>query len=205
MTIAAQHIRAARLHLQKSDPVMKGIVKKVGPCRIEIKRNRFQTLVASIVSQQISGSAARTIYGRLTDLIGSTTITPQRLLPFDIEQLREIGVSRQKATYILDLADKVDCRQVEFNKLSRLDDEEVIEQLIQVKGIGRWTAQMFLMFSMARLDVFPHEDLGIRNAIKLNYKLRKEPDKKRMMQIAKPWTPYSTIASWYLWRSLDND
>ncbi len=203
MPIAAQHLRAARLHLQKSDPVMKRIIKAVGPCNVKIKTNRFQMLVASIIGQQISGNAARTIYNRLLDAIESKSIKPEHLVGYTVEELRELGVSRQKATYLIDLAEKVDGGQVMLTKFAKMENEEVIEQLTQVKGVGRWTAQMFLMFSLGRLDVFPVDDLGIKNAIILNYKLRKEPDKKRMEKIAAPWNPFETIASWYLWQSLE--
>ena len=203
MPIAAQHLRAARLHLQKSDPVMKQIIKVVGPCKVKLQTNRFQTLVASIIGQQISGSAARTIYSRLIDSVGSKTIKPEILAEYTVDELRELGVSRQKAGYLLDLAVKVGGGEVKLSRFSRMENEDVIEQLTTIKGIGRWTSQMFLMFSLGRLDVFPIDDLGIRNAIKLNYKLRKEPDKKKLNSIAAPWNPYETIASWYLWQSLE--
>ena len=203
MPIAAQHLKAARLHLQKSDPVMKRIIKAVGPCKVKLKTNRFQTLVASIIGQQISGSAARTIYGRLLDSVGSKIVKPENLVEYTVDELRELGVSRQKATYLLDLADKVHRGEVMLSRFSKMENEDVIEQLTQVKGIGLWTAQMFLMFSLGRLDVFPADDLGVKNAIIMNYKLRVEPDKKKLQKIAAPWSPYSTIASWYLWQSLE--
>ena len=121
----------------------------------------------------------------------------------DVDQLRELGVSRQKASYLLDLADKVDSGVVALDKIHLKDDEAIIEEMVQVKGIGPWTAQMFMMFSLARMDVLPVEDLGIKNAIKLHYDLNELPDKSTIEKIAQPWRPYATIASWYLWRSLE--
>lgn len=207
MPFYAQHIKAGRLHLQQSDPVMKRILKSVGPFHAKTKRDRFGTLVDSIISQQISVAAARTIRGRLLEAAGngerSPKIAPANLLKFDIDSLRTIGVSRQKATYVLDLADKVNAKTVELDVIHRKDDEEIIEELTQVKGIGIWTAQMFLMFSLGRLDVFPADDLGIKNAIRNQYALAEFPEKHEMEALATNWRPYATIACWYLWQSLE--
>ena len=214
MPFTAQDIKSARLHLQKSDPVMKSLLKEVGPFTGRAKRDRFGTLVSSIVSQQISTSAARTIRQRLVDEVTERSkqaqhktvgLTPESLMLFEIDELRELGVSRQKATYVIDLAEKVDSKEVNLKTIGRLGDDEAIERLIQVKGIGVWTAQMFLMFSLARLDILPVDDLGIKTSIQKYYKLKKLPDGKRITQIARPWRPYATIASWYLWQGLDND
>lgn len=205
MPIPAQHIKAARLHLQQSDPMMRRIVKAVGPCKIKTKSDRFLTLVSSILAQQISGAAVRTIHGRLVDALKPDEISPAALVPFSVDELRELGISRQKANYILDLAGKVHVGEVNLKGVGRLDDDSVIIELTKIKGIGPWTAQMFLMFCLGRLDVFPTDDLGIQNAIKKHYKPRGNFDKKRMEKIAQPWRPYATIASWYLWRSLEVD
>ena len=205
MPFAAQHVRAGRLHLQKTDPVMKKIIKSVGPFQQPVLRDRFLALVRSIISQQISGAAAKTIQQRLMDAIAPAKINPDAILQFSIDELREIGISRQKATYMLDLADKVSDGTVDLTKMGRNSDEEVIQALTQIKGIGVWTAQMFLMFSLARLDVFPYGDLGIQNGIEKNYSFRGQLTKDKMLKIAEPWSPYSTIASWYLWRSLEVD
>ena len=204
MTSTAQQLKNAIRHLKKSDPVLKEVIQSVGPIEFKTKRGRFQTLVTSIVSQQISGAAAKTILGRLRDLTEQKTFTPERLVEFEIDQLREVGVSRQKASYVLDLANKVHTQEVRLNRLGQLSNDEVIQELTQVKGIGVWTAQMFLMFSLGRLDVLPTGDLGIQNAIKLAYNLRKSPDAKRIQSIAKPWSPYQTVACCYLWRHLDS-
>ncbi|MEM7454656.1 MAG: DNA-3-methyladenine glycosylase [Planctomycetota bacterium] len=204
MPIAAQHIKAARLHLQKNDAVMKRIIKAVGPCTLKTRSDRFRTLVNSIVSQQISGAAARTILRRLADASRQYGgVSPEGLSAFDVESLRELGVSRQKAGYILDLTDKVHSGEVELRQMGRRSNEEVIEQLTKIKGIGVWTAQMFLMFSLGRLDVFPADDLGVQNAIKNAYPVRGELTRPKMLKLADSWHPYETIAAWYLWRSLE--
>ncbi len=203
MPFVAQQIKAGRLHLQKVDPVMKKILKQVGPFTAKTTRDRFLTLVRSIVAQQISGAAARTIFSRLDDALGDQKVRPDSLLKFDVDQLREIGISRQKATYILDLAARVDSGEVDLRRLGRMTDEDVVESLVRVKGIGVWTAQMFLMFSLGRLDVFPGADLGIQQAIQKFYGVGDPIDNDELRKIAKPWSPYATIASWYLWRGLD--
>jgi DNA-3-methyladenine glycosylase II len=208
MPFVAQQIKAARTHLQNSDPVMKQILAVQGPFTAKAKTDRFGTLVSSIISQQISTAAATTIKQRLHDAVadrdGSTQILPAAILRFDLDSLREIGISRQKASYLLDLADKVESGQVALQNMGRMKDEDVIEQLTQVKGIGRWTAQMFLIFSLARMDVLPVDDLGIKNAIQRQYKLSEQPTATTIESIAAPWRPYATVASWYLWRSLES-
>ncbi len=189
--------------MQKNDPVMKRVIKAVGPCTIKTRRDRFHTLVNSIVSQQISGAAARTILGRVVDACGDDGITPPALAAHSVESLREAGVSRQKATYILDLATGVDAGDIELRNLGRKNNEDVITELTKVKGIGRWTAQMFLMFSLGRLDVFPVDDLGIQNGIRKAYGFEGDLKKPAMELLAEKWNPYETVASWYLWRCLD--
>jgi DNA-3-methyladenine glycosylase II len=207
MPFYAQHIKAGRLHLQQRDPVMKRIVKSVGPFQAKTKRDRFGTLVNSIISQQISVAAARTIRGRLMDAAGdgkrNPKIAPENLLEFDVDSLRAIGVSRQKATYVLDLAGKVSSGAVELNDIHRKDDDAVIESLTQVKGVGIWTAQMFLMFSLGRLNVLPVDDLGLKNAIRKQYELDEVPGRIEMEDLAVNWRPFATIACWYLWQSLE--
>jgi len=203
MPFYAQHIKAARLHLQKSDPVFKRLLKEVGPFTAKAKRDRFGTLTNSIISQQISVAAAATIRARLLDSFAPDPLSPARILSLNTDQLRELGISHQKASYILDLANKVNSGVVRLGKIQLKDDEAVIEELVQVKGIGRWTAQMFMMFSLGRLNVLPVDDLGIKNAIKTHYQLDELPDKPTIEKIAQPWRPYATIACWYLWRSLE--
>ncbi len=212
MSFSAQHIRDARLKLRKADPVLGAIIKQVGPFTAKARRDRFGTLASSILSQQISTHAATAIKKRVLDAIGTQRKSqpkrgypwcPQTMAKFSIEQYRELGVSRQKAGYIIDLAEKVNAGTVDLSVMGRLDDEAIIEQLIQVKGIGRWTAQMFLMFSLARMDILPVDDLGIKTAIAKAYQLEELPSKVQIEEIAQPWKPYRTIACWYLWQSLE--
>ena len=203
MPFYAQNIKAARNHLRKNDEVMKAIIKSVGPFTAKARRDRFETLVRSVLSQQISVAAAKTIRGRLEAAVSDTGITPDSLLKFDVDQLRKFGVSRQKASYVLDLAEKVDSGAVNLKLIHKQSDAEVIQELVQVKGIGVWTAQMFLMFSLARMDVLPVDDLGIKNAIKRAYGLEEVPDKPTIEKLAEKWRPHATVASWYLWQSLE--
>jgi DNA-3-methyladenine glycosylase II len=198
-------IQKARRHLRAADPVMKAIIDAVGPFTLRPERDRFGILAQSIISQQISGSAARSIRKRLLELAGPNGLKAANLARFTVDQLRSVGLSPQKASYIADLAEKVNEGTVDLRQVGRLSDERVIEELVQVKGIGRWTAQMFLIFSLGRLDVFPHDDLGVRVAIRNRYGLDDLPDKKTALAIAAPWRPYASVASWYCWRSLDLD
>ena len=196
-------IRKARRHLRAADPVMKAVIDAVGPCTLSLERNRFSMLVRSIISQQISWSAASAIRRRLQELVGPEGLNAENLAKFNVDQLRSVGLSSQKASYLADLARKVNEGTVDLRQIGRLSDERVVDQLTQVKGIGRWTAQMFLIFSLGRLDVFPHDDLGVRTAIRDRYGLSALPDKPTALAIAAPWRPYATVATWYCWRSLE--
>jgi DNA-3-methyladenine glycosylase II len=198
-----ESVNAAIAHLRRRDGVLRGVIQAVGPFRLKLGRDRFQTLVKSIISQQISGKAARSIQKRLVTLVGPGRFTPERLAELSLAELRSAGVSPQKGGYLHDLAVKVASGEVRLARLGRLPDEDVIAQLTRVRGIGVWTAQMFLMFSLGRPDVFPHEDLGIRTALKRLYGLNDLPDCETSHDIARPWRPYATIASWYCWRSLE--
>ena len=203
MALNAEEIEKGLKHLRRADPVMKAVIKKAGPYTVKPRRDRFHMLVASIISQQISGSAARSIRQRLLDHLAPEKLSPENLSRLTPEILRTLGLSSQKASYMLDLANRVRSGELRLDKMSRLPDEKVIEELVKVKGIGVWTAQMFLMFSLGRLDVFPHGDLGVRTAIKTLYDLDDLPDKATSQKIATPWRPYASIASWYCWRSLE--
>lgn len=196
-------IRKARRHLRAADPVMKGIIDAVGPFALGLDRDRFGMLVRSIISQQISGSAAASICGRLRALAGLGGLNAATLARFSLPELRSVGLSPQKASYVTDLVQKVNDGTVLLRQIGRLSDDQVVEHLTQVKGIGRWTAQMFLIFSLGRLDVFPDDDLGVRSAIRDRYGLAALPDKQTALAIAAPWRPYATVASWYCWQSLD--
>lgn len=201
----ALSLRAAVRHLKRGDPVLASIIERAGPCRFGAREagSHLDALVRSIVSQQLSTKAASTIHSRVVALIEAEQPLPEHWLALDDPALRAAGLSRQKIAYIRDLARHVHEGLLPIAKLDELDDDEVIRALTAVKGIGVWTAQMFLMFRLGRPDILPVLDLGIRNAIKRAYGLRKEPTVKRMHAIAKPWEPYRSIASWYLWRSLE--
>jgi DNA-3-methyladenine glycosylase II len=203
MKLTPTRIQAARRHLRRADPVMKAIVDAVGPYTLRFERDRFGLLVRSIISQQISTGAARAIRQRLMQLVGSEGLTVTSLSRFTMDELRSVGLSPQKASYVADLATKVNDGTVNLQQIGRLSDERVVETLIQVRGIGRWTAQMFLIFSLGRPDVFPHDDLGVRTAIRDRYGLDNLPDKTTSHAIAAPWRPYASVASWYCWRSRD--
>lgn len=190
-------------HFKKYDPILFDVIKLVGPFKLSLERNRFGMLVRSILSQQLSTSAARTIRMRLESALGSAGITPDSILQFSPADMRPLGISQQKAEYILDLAEKALDGTLNLSNIGRKSDEQVIEQLTQVRGIGRWTAQMFLIFSLGRMDVFPHDDLGVRSAIRTLYQLDDLPDKAKCHAVAEKWRPYASVASWYCWRSID--
>lgn len=182
---------------------MKETIRKVGPFRMTLHSRRFHFMVHSILSQQISGNVARAIGDRLHQAVAPDSLTPEALLRFTPENLRAIGVSRQKSVYLLDLAGHVAQGSLRLDRLGKKTDAQVVEELTQVKGIGVWTAQMFLMFVLGRLDIFPEQDLGIRTAIRNLYGLDGLPDKQTSLDIAEAWKPYCSIASWYCWRSLE--
>jgi DNA-3-methyladenine glycosylase II len=205
VTITVQAVAQGLDHLRAVDPILGDIINRVGPFRMKRRPDRFQALVRAIIFQQISGSAGQSILRRLDQLLQPGKISAENLLRFTPVQLRGAGVSPQKAGYLLDLSQKVFSEEVRLELLGRMTNDEVIAELTKIKGIGIWTAQMFLMFSLRRIDVFPHGDLGIRSALRKLYRLRKLPDEKRSLRIAAPWRPYATIASWYCWRSLDLD
>jgi DNA-3-methyladenine glycosylase II len=194
-------MRKAVLHLKKSDPVLRGIIETVGPCRMDYREPIFENLVRSIIYQQLHGKAAAAIFGRLAS--AACPLTPASILKLRPQKMRSLGVSPQKLTYIRDLARKTRDGEIVFESLSRCPDSEVIELLTQVKGIGEWTAHMFLLFALRRPDVLPVGDLGVRAAIKKAYGLDALPKPPEMVKLAEPWRPYASYASWYLWRSLD--
>lgn len=183
---------------------MARIIGAVGPYKIVYREPDFTTLARSIVYQQVSGAAAATMLARLTAAAGRAgKLSPKKILALGEEGLRPCGISRQKARYLMNLSEHTQSKAIHFPHLESLADEAVIEQLTQVKGIGVWTAQMFLMFALRRQDVFPTGDLGVRNAIWKAYGLDAPPSPRQMTEIAVPWRPYASVASWYLWRSLD--
>ena len=197
----------ARRVLQRSDKVMAGLIKTHGECGLAAaqREDHFSALVRAITNQQLSTKAAATIYRRLTELMPDGTPTPDGFAAVSDEQLRGAGYSRQKIGYLRDLARLVQEHQLDLDTIAALEDEEVIIQLTRVKGIGRWSAEMFLMFRLHRPDVFPVGDLGIVNAIHRQYRLRKRPTLEKMRKLGENWRPYRSVACWYLWRSLDNE
>ncbi|MDQ3644351.1 MAG: DNA-3-methyladenine glycosylase [Actinomycetota bacterium] len=197
-------------HLLGADPVLAALVKAHGPLDSEHRRRgrpteAYGALLRSIVGQQLSTKAARTIYGRLIDLYGGHDPAPEQILATEAEVLRGVGLSRAKAAYLRSLAEHVIYGELELDRLPELDDDEVIAQLTAVKGLGPWTAHMFLIFHLGRPDVLPVGDLGVRRAVELAYGLEGLPSGAELEQIAEPWRPYRSLASLYLWRSLDNE
>ncbi len=197
-------MRKAIIHLKKTDPTLRAIIEKAGPYRIEFLEPVFSTLVRSIVFQQLSGNVARVIYKRLVDAAApGGELTPEAILKLRPAKLRAIGLSKQKSAYILDLARRTREGSVVFETIHQLSDEEVIAHLTAVKGIGVWTAHMFLIFALRRTDVLPASDLGVRMAIRKAYQLPELPKPAEIEELARPWRPYCSVAAWYLWRSLD--
>jgi DNA-3-methyladenine glycosylase II len=196
-------MRKAILHLKTADPVLGSLIDRVGAYRIQYSEPSFATLVRSIVNQQLSGRVANVILGRLITRLPGGKITPEAILKLTPARMRKAGLSKQKTTYIRDLARKTVRGHVKFEALADLPDHEVIEHLTQVKGIGVWTAHMFLIFGLQRLDILPTGDLGVRNAIRKAYGLDELPLPAQMEELAAAWRPYCSVASWYLWRSLE--
>jgi len=195
-------MRKAINHLKKSDPVLATIIERVGPFRMNYDEPTFHSLAEAIVYQQLNGKAAVTIFKRFTDLAGEP-VTPQGITKLTDEQMRSVGLSKQKSGYLRDMAQRTLNGRLDFTRLSELSDEEVIKHLTQVKGVGVWTAHMFLMFTLKRPNVLPTGDFGVQTAIKKHYNKRKLPKPAQMEKIARPWEPYRSVACWYLWRSLD--
>lgn len=195
-------MRKAVNHLKKSDPILAAIIDRVGPCRMEFGPPEFHNLAESIVYQQLNGKAAATIFQRFAALAGEP-LTPEGILKLTDAQLRSVGLSKQKSSYLKDMAARASRGELDFTRLAEMTDDEVIKHLTQVKGVGVWTAHMFLMFTLRRPNVLPTGDYGIQMAMKKHYKKRKMPKPEVMARIAKSWEPYRSVACWYLWRSLD--
>jgi DNA-3-methyladenine glycosylase II len=200
MTAVPVFVKAQR-HLARRDPVLKRLIAAVGPCTLSHDPNGFGVLVRSIISQQISTKAAISIGARLGQALAPAGITPKAILKASDETLRGAGLSGGKARALRDLAEKVHGGAVPVDALHTLPDEEVIALLVSVHGIGRWTAEMFLIFSLGRLDVLPVADRGLRVGAQLQYGLDQAPDRDRLVKLAEPWRPYRSIATWYFWRS----
>ena len=197
--------KRAITHLRKADPKLAAVIDAVGPCTFAPAEHmaHFTAITRSIVFQQLSGKAASTIYNRFAALFDDETPVAHKLIALSDEEMRAVGLSRQKIGYLRDLATRVHTGEVPIDKLDELSDDDIIAALTSIKGIGRWTAQMFLMFRLGRPDVLPDLDLGIQKGIQRAYRMRKLPTPKRVLEVGAKWAPHRTIASWYLWRSLD--
>ncbi len=198
--------RSSVTFLKRSDPVLARVIEAVGACRLELRAEgtHFEALTRSIVFQQLSGKAAGTILSRFNALYPTQSPTPELVMATADEHLRGAGLSRQKIGYMRDLSLKVHNGDLPLDSVETMSDDDLIAHLVQVKGIGRWTAQMFLMFRLGRRDVLPELDLGIQNAVQKAYRMRKRPTPKQLAKIGAKWRPHASVASWYLWRSLDN-
>ena len=197
-------IKKAVRHLRSADGVLAGLIKEHGPCTIApALDNPFHALVSSIISQQISAHAARAIKGRLFDLVGAKRFTPEDILGMSSKAYRTAGLSRPKMEYIRELALAVRNGELDFCSLAECEEEEVISRLVTLSGVGRWTAEMFLIFGLGRADVLSVNDAGLRKAFKVAYHLQQMPSADEMISIGKPWRPYRSVASWYLWRVVD--
>ncbi len=192
----------AQRSLARRDPVLRQLIRTVGPCTLRPIPDHFELLVRSIISQQISTGAARSIFNRVrTGPCGGTLSAPTLLAAAETD-LRAAGLSAAKLRSLRHLAQMVHSGDLLFHDLDSCSDEEVIERLLPVRGIGRWTAQMFLIFSLGRLDVLPVVDLGLRTGVQRQYQLPELPDRKKLEELGEKWQPYRTIATWYIWRSL---
>ncbi|MEO7966996.1 MAG: DNA-3-methyladenine glycosylase 2 family protein [Gemmatimonadaceae bacterium] len=199
--------RKAVNHLRRIDPVMAGVIADVGPCRFRVANEltHFEAVLRSIIYQQLSGKAAGTIHGRVTALFEENKPNAHELRQLADADLRAAGVSTQKLGYLRNLTERVVAGDVPIDDLHTLEDDEVLRHLTSIKGVGKWTAQMFLMFRLGRPDILPEGDLGIQKGIQKAYRLRKLPPPARVLTIGAKWAPHRTIASWYLWRSLGGD
>jgi DNA-3-methyladenine glycosylase II len=190
--------------LKRVDPILGNVIDRVGPYAIRRRPERFHSLVQAIIFQQLAGRAAQTIFDRFVKAVGGKRFpTPALLLAASDEVLRGAGLSRGKMSYIRDLATHLNNRTLDFHRHSRMTDDEIIADLTRVRGIGRWTAEMFLMFNLHRPDVLPVDDLGVRNAVGRLYKMSPAPTAKELREFGERWRPYRSVASWYLWRSYD--
>ncbi len=192
----------AQKHLARRDTVLKRLIKLVGPCTLRYESDRFGSLVRAITAQQISTKAAAAIHARLKESLAPEGVTPAAILKARDETLRGAGLSAAKLLALRDLAEKVDSGAVPLASIHRLPDDEVIARLIPVRGIGRWTAEMFLIFSLGRLDVLPVDDFGLRAGVHREYGLESLPGKAQLVELGEPWRPFRSVATWYFWRSL---
>ena len=205
--VRAPSWRRAVRELAAADPVMARVIESVGPCKLTVRHEgtHFDHLARAIVYQQLSWKAASTIHSRMLDLFGGRAPLPGELLGMRDERFREAGVSRQKLGYLRDLAARCDAGALPLDEVHALDDDAIIAALTTVKGIGRWTAQMFLMFRLGRPDVLPELDLGVQNGIRKAYRVRKRVTPKDVVRRGEKWRPWRSVGSWYMWRVTDGE
>ena len=203
-SLAFLDLEAAVKHLRRTDPVLAALIDRVGPYEMREGRNAFEVMLRTIVSQQLSGKAADSIYGRLAAAMGARSPRPEHLLLLSEEQLRACGLSRSKALYVRNVAEHFEEKRYTLRSFSRLDDDAVIEALTTIKGVGEWSAHIFLMFALRRADVFPIGDLGLRKGMLKTYGLRANTKPAKLHKIAEVWRPYRTVGSLYMWRNYDN-
>ncbi|HLU66700.1 MAG TPA: DNA-3-methyladenine glycosylase [Kofleriaceae bacterium] len=197
------YLPAALRHLRRADPQLGRLIKRHGPPRLKPSRNHLESLTRAIIYQQLSGKAAATIYRRFLDLFGGRFPSAAELAAIPMARLRGAGLSGAKAEYVLDLARRVADGSIDPRRFRRMEDEALIAHLTQVKGIGRWSVHMFLLFGLGRPDVLPTGDLGVRKGMQLLFRLPDLPAPSAMEELAEPWRPYRSIASWYMWRLLE--
>jgi DNA-3-methyladenine glycosylase II len=196
------YVEVALRHLHQHDPHFAAMYETVGPFRLKVHRDRFRLLAESIIAQQISTRAAKAISARLRDRLRPRRLTAESVLSVPQTVLRDAGLSPQKCRYLRSLAEMVTSGQVDLRSLHRLSDEEIVERLTKVPGIGRWTAEMFLIFALGRPDVLPVDDFGLRQALQHREKLARLPDRALVRKLAQPWRPYATVGTWYCWQWL---
>jgi DNA-3-methyladenine glycosylase II len=202
-----QQLRQAEKQLAKNDKKLAAVIKSSGPCRLKPHTDHYGELVGSIVGQQLSAKAAAAIWLRVLGLFDSKMPTPQQLIKIDDQKLRDVGLSWAKVRYVKDLAQHILDDRLDLEHIATMPNEQVIEQLTAVKGLGEWSAHMFMMFGLGRLDILPVGDLGVRKAVMSLYDLKQLPEPAQIVTIANQngWHPYESVASWYLWQSLDNN
>lgn len=201
------HPHPALQHLKDADPVMARVIELAGPCTLRPRRSgtHFNHIARSIIYQQLSGKAAATIYDRVRATLGRPYLDPAALLAASDQTLRTAGLSRQKIAYLKSFAEHAASGRIPFARLGRMPDEEIIERLVEVKGIGRWTVQMLLIFRLGRPDVLPVNDLGVQKGMQIAYGLRSLPNPKRVAKIGAAWAPYRSVGAWYCWRMVEVD